>query len=289
MTKNAITSHARQASLSSTGRASPPQKGAVAATTTEAFPRVSGEYRRSGEFPRVSGDYKHPSGEHVRPSGDFLSRANIDNGKSQRRKSSLSERFPGDPSVHPLDVIKQETRAANRAPHLQKRHLPGADSIDRLDDAGFRYHHEGPYDAALLARNTDVKSSPVAALATSNEAALKATPTEKIQDAVRGHRPLEGTADIAPGNKDSQGRVLQYDEADIMREDGGDAGNYRRWTDEVGSPYPPTLSPHQPLTIFVRTTAPKTSRASASRNSPSSRISRTTPPAAPARSTALSS
>lgn len=182
------------------------------------------------EFPRVSGEFPRSSGEHARRSGEY-SRSSAER---TRRKSSLVERFPGDPSVRPLDMIKNERKAADHAPHLHKRHLPGADTIDRLDDAGFRYHHEGPYDAALLARNTSYKSSPVAALAHSNEEALKATPSEKIYDAVKGHRPLEGTADTAPGDTDDLGRTYHYEEGtDMMREDGGTAGNYKRWGDVV--------------------------------------------------------
>lgn len=192
------------------------------------FPRVSGEHSR--EFPRVSGEYTRHSGEHGRRSGEFTGSAS----RQARRKSSLVERFPGDTSVRPLEMIKHDTKAANRASHLQKAHIPGADAIDRLDDAGFRYHHEGPYDAALLARNTSFKHSPVAALASSNEEALKATPSEKIRDAVKGHRPLEGVAVIPPGETDALGHTYHYQEGtDLMREDGGDGGGYKRWGDVV--------------------------------------------------------
>lgn len=72
--------------------------------------------------------------------------------------------------------------------------MPGPDMIDRLDVAGYgKYHHEGPYDAALLARNTSWESSPIAAVTDTTEEALKATPRENILDAVRRHRPLDGT------------------------------------------------------------------------------------------------
>ena len=61
----------------------------------------------------------------------------------------------------------------------------------------------------------------------SNDEALRATPREKIYDAVTKHRPLEGVANIPPGMPDGFGRVLDYEEgADLQREPGGD---YRRW------------------------------------------------------------
>jgi len=92
---------------------------------------------------------------------------------------------------------------------------------------GGNYHHGGPYDAALLARNTSWESSPIAAVSASNEEALRATPRENIIDALERHRPLDGVANIPPGMPDRFGRVLDYEEgADLQREAGGD---YRRW------------------------------------------------------------
>lgn len=144
-----------------------------------------------------------------------------------RRQSSLTPRFPGDHSDHPLDVLREENREANHAPHLQKRHLPGADLIDRLDDSGFQYHHDGPFDAALLARNTSYQSSPVAALSTTNQEAINATPKEKIKEAVNLHRPMDGTAFVPPGYEDAQGRTMHYEEGeDMMIEHGG---NFKRY------------------------------------------------------------
>ena len=99
--------------------------------------------------------------------------------------------------------------------------------VDRLDDASFMYHHEGPYDAANISRNLDWKYSPIAAVHDSNEEALRATPRENIIDAITKHRPLEGVAVVPPGVPDRFGRVLNYEEgADLQRERGGD---YRRW------------------------------------------------------------
>jgi hypothetical protein len=104
--------------------------------------------------------------------------------------------------------------------------------IDRLDPAigGRAYHHEGPYDAALLSRNRDAKTAPLKALETSNEEALKATPRENIRDAVERHKPLDGVAIVPPGEQDRFGRRYNYEEgADLMHEaSSGDAG-YKRW------------------------------------------------------------
>ena len=155
-------------------------------------------------------------------------------GEQQRRRrgSSLKERYPGDKSHQPLDVIRRDSKKAYRSPHLHKRSLPGADMIDRLDPAigGRAYHHEGPYDAALLSRNRDPKNAPLKALETSNEEALKATPRENIRDAVERHKPLDGVAIVPPGEADRFGRRYNYKEGDdLMHEpSSGDAG-YKRW------------------------------------------------------------
>jgi hypothetical protein len=131
-------------------------------------------------------------------------------------------------SHRPLDALRHDEKIAHRAPHLRKKNFQGADIIDRLDAAGFaRYHHEGPYDAASIARNKHVKFPPIEAVRESNEEALKATPRENIVNAVTKHRPLEGVADVPPGVPDHFGRVLNYEEgADLQREPGGD---YKRW------------------------------------------------------------
>ena len=147
------------------------------------------------------------------------------------RGASLSSRFPGDTSHRPLDMIKRDTKMANRAPHLQKKHIVGSDSIDQLDNIGGKYHHDGPYDATLLARNTSYLNSPVEAVSGTNEEALKATPREKIVDSIQKHRPLDGVALTPPGMTDSMGRTYDYQEgADLMIEE----GNFRRWPGVVG-------------------------------------------------------
>ncbi|KAK3706294.1 hypothetical protein LTR37_012809 [Vermiconidia calcicola] len=152
--------------------------------------------------------------------------------KGRRRGSSLRERYPGDKSTQPLNVIRRDSRKAHRSPHLNKRSMPGADMVDRLDPAigGRAYHHEGPYDAALMSRNRDPKTAPLGAIQSSNEEALKATPRENIKDAVERHKPLDGTAFVPPGHQDRMGRTYNYEEgADLMHESSsGDAG-YKRW------------------------------------------------------------
>lgn len=166
------------------------------------------------------------------------------NGKGRRRHSSLSERFAGDMSHRPLDQLKKEAKAADRSPHLNRRHMPGADTIDSLDNTlfGGPYHHSGPYDATLMARNTSYKNSPVAATHYGNMEALKATPHEHIKDSLTKKVPLQGTAVIPPGMQGFDGKVMRYKEgADLMREADAPGGAYKRW-DHVVSRTP--LSSH---------------------------------------------
>jgi hypothetical protein len=142
-------------------------------------------------------------------------------------------------SHQPLAIIRKDSKKAARSPHLNKRHLPGPDLIDRLDPAiaGIPYHHEGPYDAALQARNATPKHSPIAALAETNQEALKATPQENIRDAVERHKPLDGTAFVPPGVPDRFGRTYEYEEgADLMHEDNPDGPGYKRWPGKVRTP-----------------------------------------------------
>jgi hypothetical protein len=109
--------------------------------------------------------------------------------------------------------------------------MPGADTIDVLDSSfDDAYHHEGPYDATLLARNMDYKNSPVEAVKDSNAEALKATPMEHIRDALDKHVPLQGTAVIPPGMAGLNGNTMVYEEgADLMREPDAPGGPYKRW------------------------------------------------------------
>ena len=148
-------------------------------------------------------------------------------GGRPRRTSSLSQRYPGDKSHQPLDQLRKEDKAAHRSPHLRKQHQPRPDSVDQLDKSMSSYHHESPYDAALLVRNSSYKNSPIAALGYTNEEALKATPHDKIKDSLHDHRPLDGTAIVPPGHTDEFGQYYDYEEGtDMMRECGA---NYKRW------------------------------------------------------------
>lgn len=176
-----------------------------------------------GPVPRRGSDQTQP------PAYD----AGVGSSNGRRRGSSLRERYPGDESGKPLDIIRRDSRKAHRSPHLNKRHIPGADVIDRLDPTinKIPYHHEGPYDAASLARNMNVKHSPVAALSETNAEAIKATAPENVKDAVRQHKPLDGVAIVPPGETDRLGRTYDYEEGpNQMIEDGG---NYKRYSDLV--------------------------------------------------------
>lgn len=142
-------------------------------------------------------------------------------------------------SARPLEQIKRETRAANRAPHLRKKNFTGTDQIDVLDNVGIggAYHHDGPYDATLASRNRDKRYAPVEAVKETNMEALRATPYERIQDSLKHHVPLHGTAEVPSGMSDGFGRVMEYQEgADLMRETDAPGGPYARY-DHV--PYHP--------------------------------------------------
>jgi len=183
--------------------------------------------RSNSQFPRPSNPFStNKGGYQQRKSIDRTQEAIPELAHNRRRVSSLTSRFPGDQSHRPLDMLKHDAKLANRSPHLRKKHIPGPDTIDSLDTIGGSYHHGGPFDATLLARNTSNISSPVQAVRASNMEALRATPVERIKDSVERHRPLDGVATVPPGMPDQSGRVYKYEEgADLMIED----GNYKRW------------------------------------------------------------
>ena len=172
-------------------------------------------------------------------SGQVLYRSSsVSNGL--RRSGSITQRYPGDMSHRPLDQIKREVRAADKAPHL-RRGPQATDTIDSLDSSvvGGAYHHGGPYDATLASRNTNKLYSPVEAVKESNAEALKATPREFIKDSLTKHVPLQGTATVPPGMSDMSGQVMAYDEgADLMREPDAAGGAYRRYDFVISSPFP---------------------------------------------------
>ncbi|KAF2435766.1 hypothetical protein EJ08DRAFT_645454 [Tothia fuscella] len=172
----------------------------------EAFSSYDSGRSKSGEHGRhASGDYA------VRKSGEFEPR-------TRSRGNSMNQT--------PLESARHDAMVAHRSAHLKKKHIPGADAIDRLD-IGPKYHHEGPFDAVLLARNTSIESSPLAAVRDSNREAIMATPRENIRDSLEKHKPLDGTAIVPPGETDQLGRTFNYREGDNMETSFG--GDYKRW------------------------------------------------------------
>lgn len=121
--------------------------------------------------------------------------------------------------------------------------------IDRLDNVGgFSYHHEGPYDATYRAKNTSKKHGPVYALKHSNEAALKATPRDKIIDSLEGRRPLDGVAFFPPGTTDRDGQKYDYQEEYGMTNE--DPGDYKPWPRTVSFDLLlPISNPDQPADV----------------------------------------
>lgn len=223
---NGASVHSRQDSGNAiTGYPSPPPSSSP---RQEHFARRSNPFSTSNE------------GRRQRKSVDRTQEGRPELAPNRRRVSSLSSRFPGDQSHRPLDMLKHDAVLANRSPHLRKKHLPGFDTIDSLDTIGGSYHHGGPFDATLLARNTSNTISPVQAVSASNLEALKATPAEKIRDSVERHRPLDGVANVPSGMPDRAGRVYNYEEGtDLMIED----GNYKRWPGVVSIILPEHLLP----------------------------------------------
>jgi hypothetical protein len=142
------------------------------------------------------------------------------------RGNSLTQRFPGDKTHHPLDMLKKDAKMAHRSPHLRNGSIPGIDAVDALDTVpGGAYHHEGPFDATLASRNQDPRMSPVAAVFDSNVQTLRATPPENIRNALDKHYPLDGIAQTAPGATDLNGRTYDY-ETDLANEVDADMNQY---------------------------------------------------------------
>ncbi|KAF8865314.1 hypothetical protein BDZ45DRAFT_736426 [Acephala macrosclerotiorum] len=227
-TVNRVPSTSKQPAVSSSSKTASstvyPTPPSSASPTRSTFYH-SNPYASSSHRASAFGDYTSAGPSRKSPDEPGSS-------SGRRRGSSLGERYPGDMSHRPLDQLRKEAKAANRAPHLRKKHLPGADTIDSLDRSmlGGPYHHEGPYDATLLARNTSYKSSPVEAVRGTNEEAIRATPRERIKDSLDRHVPLQGTAVIPPGMAGVDGKPMEYEEgADLMREPDAPGGAYKRW------------------------------------------------------------
>ncbi|KAL6904847.1 hypothetical protein GGI43DRAFT_381244 [Trichoderma evansii] len=152
-----------------------------------------------------------------------------DPGHGHNRSRSLYERFPGDLSPRPLDMIRNDARAAER-PLRHRKRVSDVDMIDALDTIGGTYHHGGPYDATLISRNLNKKYSPVAAVQDSNMETLRATPREYIIDSLERHLPLQGTATVPSGGMDLSGSRMSYEEGpDLMREPDAPGGPFKRW------------------------------------------------------------
>ena len=179
-----------------------------------------------------------------RSSTEVGSTANPSSTTDRPRRSFLLSRSEGDQSHRPLEIIRRDTKLANRAPHLRRKHHVGSDTIDSLDSVGGGYHHEGPFDATLLARNTAFASSPIAAVQDTNSETLKATPQEMVYDSIRTHRPLDGVAMFPPGVPGRDGKTYQYEETNLMVENGGD---YKRWPGVV------YVLPHRLSTLSLTT------------------------------------
>lgn len=226
-----VKTHSRQTSRDFGTHGSSPRSAAFPPYRDEAFGGMAGSSRRSMDAP---------------PAYDATGRI--------RRGSSLRERYPGDESANPLDIIRRDSRKAARSPHLNKRHLPGADSIDKLDPTINKvpYHHEGPYDAALLSRNRDSQTAPIAALADSNREALKAVAPENIKDSLDKHKPLDGFASVPPGESDKLGHTYNYEEGDnelLGYNDNPGGGPYKRYDGIVSL----SISrAHQPLLTHIQ-------------------------------------
>lgn len=209
----------------SSGYPSPPQS---------ASPRKERFSQRSEAFPDFDGSYS-PTRQSVDQASTQIPTStggqdSTTTGGHRRRTSSLNQRYPGDQSHRPLNMLKEDAKLAHRAPHLRKKHQVGPDTVDRMDNLAGHYHHEGPYDATLLARNMTYTNSPVEAVSTTNEEALKATPREMISDSVEKHRPLDGVAMVPPGMTDRYGNTYNYTEGtDMMIDPTAEGGAYKRW------------------------------------------------------------
>lgn len=195
---------------------------------------------RSGTIRPASGPRSRNPEQHARSRSDghFKPTANRAAGHNRNNSvnsvnSGLNQRYPGDMTHRPLDMLTHDTRVADRR---HRKRFSEADIIDRLDTIGPIYHHGGPYDATLASRNMNKMYSPVEAVRDSNMAALRATPREFIMDSLIHHYPLQGTSTIPSGGVDGSGNVMTYQEgADLMREPDAAGGAYKRYDFLVGS------------------------------------------------------
>ncbi|KAH7313570.1 hypothetical protein B0I35DRAFT_275686 [Stachybotrys elegans] len=202
----------------------PPSSSRAASKSRAREPRRSPSRSR---YPPNS--YRTPQPQ---PQSQYL-RPERRNSLTARDVNRLRERFSGDMSHQPLEILKREHRAADRL--RRPRKVSETDIIDSLDTIGGTYHHGGPYDATLASRNLNKKYSPVAAVQESNMEAIRATPREYIDDSLQRHVPLQGVALVPPGTAEPgrgafNGRVMNYREGDdLMRDADAPGGAYKRW------------------------------------------------------------
>lgn len=114
------------------------------------------------------------------------------------------------------------TRTRRKRSRHQRASYNQTDIIDGLDHTSpYIYHHEGPFDAASARRNAVKKYSPLEAVKESNAEALRATPRERIMDAINRHRPLDGTGFYPPNTVGRNGQVYEYEEGTNMMDEYG--------------------------------------------------------------------
>ncbi|ORY80395.1 hypothetical protein BCR37DRAFT_393758 [Protomyces lactucae-debilis] len=120
----------------------------------------------------------------------------------------------------PLDQVKSHQRHARKTSKMSGN-IP-LDDIDQLDVTGLLgYHHEGPFDATLAARQVP-GYAPLDAVQYGNNLAMRATGQSKMDEVMRGHIPLDGVASVAPGERDSTGELLDYEDENVERGEGMD-------------------------------------------------------------------
>ncbi|RPA89348.1 hypothetical protein L873DRAFT_1832012 [Choiromyces venosus 120613-1] len=196
-------------------------------------PRLSPEdlhRRRPNSGYRAPASFKQPRSEH-RMASPHIHRENKDR-PSPRPNSHARSRShnTGIPKTDKSELMDPSPPYSSQKSRRRPSFIPGPDTIDRLDNGVFggHYHHEGPYDSTLLARQNGPRP-PVEALRESNAAALAATPMANILDSLEKHKPLQGTAMVAPGTKLPNGEFIgDYEEYDMMRQ--GPGGSYRRYS-----------------------------------------------------------
>ncbi|CUS07351.1 unnamed protein product [Tuber aestivum] len=185
--------------------------------------------RRPSSGYRTSGSSKQPRSEHTMASPN----AHKDNRDRPPPRSNPHARSrshnTGVPKTDRARLQGPPPPCSSQRSRRRASSIPGPDTIDRLDNGVFGnyYHHEGPYDSTLLARQNGPRP-PVEALRESNAAALAATPMANILDSLEKHKPLQGTAMVAPRTRLPNGEFIgDYEEYDMMRQ--GPGGSYRRY------------------------------------------------------------